>query len=94
MLGLFLGILMVSGCYYFVTRRKIAQTKREKVMSQLPIQEMIPSSLNLPEQWLAIRSGNVAAVSGDIRTIQTTTLFMGGRLRYFRSRKTLYFPTG
>ncbi len=62
MLGLFLGILLVSGCYYFVTRRKIAQTKREKVMSQLPVQEMIPSSLNLPEQWLAIRSGNVAAV--------------------------------
>ena len=38
MLGLFLGILLVSGCYYFVTRRKIAQTKREKIMSQLPIQ--------------------------------------------------------
>ena len=33
-----------------------------KAMSRPPLEELIPSSLDLPEQWLAIRSGNIAAV--------------------------------
>ena len=62
MLGLFLGILLVSGGFYYMTRRQIDQMKREKVLSQHPLEDLIPSSLDLPEQWLAIRSSNVAAV--------------------------------
>ena len=62
MLGLFLGILLVSGGFYLMTRKQILAIKREKAMSRPPLEELIPSSLDLPEQWLAIRSGNVAAV--------------------------------
>ena len=62
MLGLFLGILLVSGGFYLMTRKQILAIKREKSMSRPPLEELIPSSLDLPEQWLAIRSGNVAAV--------------------------------
>jgi len=62
MLGLFLGILIVAGSFYFLARRQIAQLKRESAMARPPFEEMVPNSLELPEQWLAIRSGNVAAV--------------------------------
>ena len=57
MLGLFLGILLVSGAFYLMTRKQILDIKREKAMSRPPLEELIPSSLDLPEQWLAIRSG-------------------------------------
>ena len=50
MLGLFLGILLVSGASYYMTRRQIAQMKHDKVLSQPPLKELIPSSLDLPEQ--------------------------------------------
>ena len=63
MLGLFLGILLVSGGFYFLARRQVSQMQRhEAAMSRPPLEDLIPNSLDLPEQWLAIRSGNVAAV--------------------------------
>ena len=62
MLGLFLGILLVSGGFYLMTRKQILAIRREKAMSRPALEELIPSNLDLPEQWLAIRSGNVAAV--------------------------------
>ena len=62
MLGLFLSILLVSGGFYLMTRKQILAIKREKAMSRPPLEKLIPCSLDLPEQWLAIRSGNVAAV--------------------------------
>ena len=61
MLGLFLGILLVSGGFYLMTRKQILAIKRES-HEPAAAGELIPSSLDLPEQWLAIRSGNVAAV--------------------------------
>jgi hypothetical protein len=62
MLGLFLGILLVAGSFYFMARRQIAQLKHESALARPPFEQMVPDSLNLPEQWLAIRSSNVAAV--------------------------------
>ena len=64
MLGLFLGILLVAGGFYFLARRQLNQLKREsaKAVPTPNFEDLVPSSLDLPEQWLAIRSGNVAAV--------------------------------
>ena len=62
MLGLFLGILLVAGGFYFLARRQLAKMKMYNDHARPPFEEMVPDNLDLPEQWLAIRSGNVAAV--------------------------------
>ena len=62
MLGLFLGILMAATGYYFITRLQPSQAEHEKSIRRSTTGGLIPNSLNSPEQWLAIRSGNVTAV--------------------------------
>ena len=62
MLGLFLGILLVAGMFYFMTRRQMKQMQKDRALERPPFEQMMPSSLNLPEQWMAIRTGNIAAV--------------------------------
>lgn len=64
MLGLFLGILLVATGYHLNNRRDLtrSQAERDESFSCSTTEDLIPSSLNSPEQWLAIRSGNVAAV--------------------------------
>ncbi len=58
MLGLFLGILLVTGIFWALARREMWEMRRRAPrMAMKPLPE-----LNLPGQWLAIRSGNVAAV--------------------------------
>ncbi len=58
MLGLFLGILLVTGIFWALAKREVWEMRRR---APEIIKEPIPE-LNLPGQWLAIRSGNVAAV--------------------------------
>ena len=58
MLGLFLGILLVTGIFWTLARREVWEMRRRAPRMAV---EPIPES-NLPGQWLAIRSGNVAAV--------------------------------
>ena len=62
MLGLFLGILLVSSMFYFTARRQMKQMQKERALERPPFEQMMPASLNLPEQWMAIRTGNIAAV--------------------------------
>lgn len=65
MLGLFLGILLVASGYYFAVRRNNfsqVQSNLNKHTQRSTGEDIIPNSLNPPEQWLAIRSGNVAAI--------------------------------
>ncbi len=62
MLGLFLGILLVAGAFYFMARQQARQAPRRHRLEQPPFAELMPDSLDLPEQWMAIRTGNVAAV--------------------------------
>ena len=57
-LGLFLGILLVGGIFWTLARRELRETQmRMPETSWQPLPE-----LNLPTQWLAVRSNNVAAV--------------------------------
>ena len=62
MLGLFLGILLVAVGLYFLAKRQMTKMKMHSDHARPPFEEMVPDNLDLPEQWLAIRSGNVAAV--------------------------------
>ena len=62
MLGLFLGILLVAGMFYFMARRQMKQMQKDRALERPPFEQMMPTSLNLPEQWMAIRTGNIAAV--------------------------------
>jgi hypothetical protein len=62
MLGLFLGILLVASMFYFMARRQMKQMQKERALARPPFEQMMPTNLNLPEQWMAIRTGNVAAV--------------------------------
>ena len=58
MLGLFLGILLVTGIFWAMARHEGWEMRRR---APRMVMEPIPE-LNLHGQWLAIRSGNVAAV--------------------------------
>ena len=64
MLGLFLGILLLASGYYLAAGRNLSklQSGRNEHTQQSTVEGLIPNSLNSPEQWLAIRSGNVAAI--------------------------------
>ena len=64
MLGLFLGILLLASGYYLAAGRNLSkvQSDRNEHTQQSTVEGLIPNSLNSPEQWLAIRSGNVAAI--------------------------------
>ena len=62
MLGLFLGILLVAGMFYFMARRQMKQIQKDRALERPPFEQMMPSSLNLPERWMAIRTGNIASV--------------------------------
>ena len=62
MLGLFLGILVVATGFYFLAKRQITRMNMHSNHARPPFEEMEPDNLDLPEQWLAIRSGNVGAV--------------------------------
>ena len=62
MLGLFLGILLVASGFYFLAKRQMTRMRMHSDHARPPFEEMVPDNLDLPEQWLAIRSGNIAAV--------------------------------
>ena len=64
MLGLFLGILLLASGYYLAAGRNLSklQSGRNEHTQDSTVEGLIPNSLNSPEQWLAIRSGNVAAI--------------------------------
>ena len=58
MLGLFLGILLVTGIFWALARHEVKEMRRRT--PRVAVEP--PEELDLPGQWLAIRSGNVAAV--------------------------------
>ena len=58
MLGLFLGVLLVAGVFWALARREV---RLMRLRAPQPAWEPLPD-FSLPAQWLAIRSGNVAAV--------------------------------
>ncbi len=64
MLGLFLGILLIASGYYLAAGRNLSKvhSDRSELTQHSTVENLIPSNLNSPEQWLAIRSGNVAAI--------------------------------
>ena len=64
MLGLFLGILLVAVGFYFLAKRQMNMNilKEHNGYACPPFEKMVPDNLDMPEQWLAIRSGNVEAV--------------------------------
>jgi len=62
MFGLFLGILLVAGIFWVLSRREVGQVRRHSPRSSW---EALPE-LSLPGQWLAIRSGNVTAVQQSL----------------------------
>lgn len=58
MLGLFLGILLVSVIFWALAKREVWEMRRRAPKTVVePL-----AKLNLPGQWLAIRSANVAEV--------------------------------
>ena len=62
MMGLFLGILLVTVGFYFLTKHQTKKAKVHSTHARPLFDEMVPDNLDLPEQWLAVRSGNIAAV--------------------------------
>ena len=64
MLGLFLGILLIASGYYLAAGRNLSKvhSDRSEHTQHSTVENLIPNNLNSPEQWLAIRSGNVAAI--------------------------------
>ncbi len=64
MLGLFLGILLIASGYYLAAGRNLSKvhSDRSELTQHSTVENLIPNNLNSPEQWLAIRSGNVAAI--------------------------------
>ena len=64
MLGLFLGILLIASGYYLAAGRNLSKvhSDRSEHTQHSTVEKLIPNNLNSPEQWLAIRSGNVAAI--------------------------------
>tara|TARA_B100000287_G_scaffold311754_1_gene295015 strand:- start:643 stop:1470 length:828 start_codon:yes stop_codon:yes gene_type:complete len=64
MLGLFLGILLIASGYYLATGRNLSKVHSDQSehTQHSTVENLIPNNLNSPEQWLAIRSGNVAAI--------------------------------
>ena len=64
MLGLFLGILLIASGYYLAAGRNLSKvhSDRSELTHHSTVENLIPNNLNSPEQWLAIRSGNVAAI--------------------------------
>ena len=64
MLGLFLGILLIASGYYLAVGRNLSKvhSDRSEHTQHSTVENLIPNNLNSPEQWLAIRSGNVAAI--------------------------------
>ncbi len=64
MLGIFLGILLIASGYYLAAGRNLStvHSDRNEHTQHSTVENVIPNNLNSPEQWLAIRSGNVAAI--------------------------------